>query len=149
MPSEIVTSFLGALQASLSVLLTICYGVIAAQLNLLSDSSAKDISQICVRMFLPALLITNVGSQLHADTAIRYVPILSKLPQDQLTYKSVDCLQSGLSSLLWRPCCWVLSLPACSSSLLGPHLPSPSTILLHSLFSLSRLSTPLEFCRGC
>jgi hypothetical protein len=33
---------------------------------------------MCVRLFLPALLITNVGKELHADTAIRYVPVLSR-----------------------------------------------------------------------
>ncbi|KAL9117479.1 MAG: hypothetical protein Q9187_005983 [Circinaria calcarea] len=74
--SSITTSFLGALQASLSVLLTIGYGVIAAQFDLLKGSSAKDISKLCVRLFLPALLITNVGSELHLDTASRYVPVL-------------------------------------------------------------------------
>lgn len=76
--SELKTSFLGALQASLSVLLVISYGVVAAQFDLLKGSSTKQISTLCVRMFLPALLITNVGSQLHADTGIRYVPILSE-----------------------------------------------------------------------
>ena len=77
MSSSLTASFLGALQASLSVLLTIGYGVIAAQFDLLKGPSAKEISKICVRMFLPALLITNVGSQLHLETATRYVPILS------------------------------------------------------------------------
>ncbi|KAI9655314.1 MAG: hypothetical protein M1821_005461 [Bathelium mastoideum] len=76
MPSGIVTSFLGALQASISVLLTIAYGVIAAQFKLLSEASSKEISKTCVRLFLPALLIHNVGSQLHLDTGLRYVPIL-------------------------------------------------------------------------
>ncbi|KAL2043571.1 hypothetical protein N7G274_003878 [Stereocaulon virgatum] len=76
MPSELLTSFLGAIQASLSVLLVISYGVIAAQYDILKGDSTKQISTLCVRMFLPALLITNVGSQLHADTGIRYVPIL-------------------------------------------------------------------------
>ncbi|KAI9711610.1 MAG: hypothetical protein M1812_007132 [Candelaria pacifica] len=70
------TSFLGALQASLAVLLTIGYGVIASQFNILQESSAKDISKLCVRLFLPALLISNVGSQIHLDTVTRYVPIL-------------------------------------------------------------------------
>lgn len=78
MPSDTLTSFLGALQASLAVLLTISYGVVASRLNLLKASSARDISKICVRLFLPALLITNVGSELHLDTGIRYVPVLSK-----------------------------------------------------------------------
>lgn len=76
MANEFLTSFLGALQASLSVLLVIFYGVIAAQFEILSNVSTKQISALCVRMFLPALMITNIGSQLHADTGIRYIPIL-------------------------------------------------------------------------
>lgn len=92
MPSSLLTSFLGALQASLSVLLTIGYGVIAAQYGLLKGSSAKDISKICVKMFLPALLITNVGSQLHADTAMRYVPVLgTSLCTGALGYSLRQC----------------------------------------------------------
>lgn len=78
MSGSLSTSFLGALQASVSVLLTIAYGVIASQFNLVNDATSKDISELCVRIFLPALLITNVGSQLHAETAIRYVPLLSQ-----------------------------------------------------------------------
>ena len=74
---EILTPFLGALQASIAVLLTISYGIIAAQFELLSGNGAKEVSRTCVRLFLPALLITNVGSQLHPDTAMRYLPILS------------------------------------------------------------------------
>ena len=80
MSDELKSSFLGALQASLSVLLVILYGVAAAQFDILRGSTTKQISSLCVRIFLPALLITNVGSQLHADTGIRYVPVLSKYP---------------------------------------------------------------------
>ncbi|KKY27689.1 putative auxin efflux carrier superfamily [Phaeomoniella chlamydospora] len=74
--SSLLESFLGALQASLAVLLTISYGVIAAQFKLLDHSAGKKISSICVRMFLPALLVTKVGSELHLETWARYVPIL-------------------------------------------------------------------------
>ena len=76
MPDSLMTSFLAALQASLSVLLVIGYGVIAAQFDILKSNSTKQISTLCVQLFLPALLITNVGGQLHADTAIHYLPIL-------------------------------------------------------------------------
>ena len=65
---SIIVPFLGALQASVAVLLTIFFGVIAAQFNLISEASAKDVSKACVKLFLPALLIVNVGSQLHQDT---------------------------------------------------------------------------------
>lgn len=65
---DFVIPFTGALQASLAVLLTISYGVIAAQFDLLSEKSAKDISKACVRLFLPALLIVNVGQQLSLES---------------------------------------------------------------------------------
>ena len=73
-------SFLGAFQASLSILLVIATGVIAAQFSLLDASAAKSISSVCVKMFMPALLITKLGSQLHIETANQYWPILGKIP---------------------------------------------------------------------
>ncbi|KAH9831686.1 DNA replication ATP-dependent helicase/nuclease dna2 [Teratosphaeria destructans] len=68
--------FLSALQASVAVLLTIFAGAIAAQFGLMSEATSKDVSKFCVRLALPALLIVNVGEQLHAETALRYVPII-------------------------------------------------------------------------
>jgi len=76
--AELAIPFVGAIQAAVSVLLTIFYGVLAAQYNLLSGKAAKEVSNLCVRMFLPALLIYKVGSELQQGTAIRYVPILRK-----------------------------------------------------------------------
>ena len=75
--SELVVPFSGAIQASISVLLTIVFGVIAAQCNLLSVSAAKEISRLCVRMMLPALLVYKIGDNLHKDTGVRYVPVIS------------------------------------------------------------------------
>jgi auxin efflux carrier family protein len=74
-PTGLGESFLAAIQASLSVLLVIFYGGIAAWMNLLNPASTKAISKICVRMFLPALLITKIGSELHAGSANRYLII--------------------------------------------------------------------------
>lgn len=90
MADALLVSFLSALQASLAVLLTIFYGVIAGQFDLLKGSSTKQISKLCVRMFLPALLITSVGSQLHSQTAIRYVPILSRIYIPFVSKHSLD-----------------------------------------------------------
>lgn len=74
--SGLLQSFLGALQASLSVLLVILYGGIAAKLKLLNEKNAKAISKVSVRMFLPALLITKIGSELHSGSGARYGVIL-------------------------------------------------------------------------
>ncbi|OCK73633.1 hypothetical protein K432DRAFT_430490 [Lepidopterella palustris CBS 459.81] len=75
-PAGLLSSFLAAIQASLSVLLVIFYGVIAARFKLLNNATAKSISKICVKMFLPALLLTKIGSELHAGSAHRYLIIL-------------------------------------------------------------------------
>lgn len=74
-PNGLGNSFLAAIQASLSVLLVIFYGGVAAHLNLLNPSNTKAISKVCVRMFLPALLIVKIGSELHAESAGRYLII--------------------------------------------------------------------------
>jgi predicted permease len=89
MSSGLLHSFLGALQASLAVLLTISYGAVASRFDLLKESSSRDISKTCVRLFLPALLITKVGSEVHADTAYRYAPVLSKFPRSPVTQSTL------------------------------------------------------------
>ncbi|CZT48124.1 related to Auxin Efflux Carrier superfamily [Rhynchosporium secalis] len=76
MSNSVIASFLGALEASLSVLLTIGYGAVAARYNLLKSASARDINKLCVRLFLPALMIANLGDELQAKTAYRYIPVL-------------------------------------------------------------------------
>lgn len=67
MANDILTPFLAALQASVSVLLTIFIGVIAVQFDLISEPASKEVSKLCTKLFLPALLVTNVGGQLHWD----------------------------------------------------------------------------------
>jgi predicted permease len=71
----LIPSFVAAIQASLSVLLVISYGGIAAYFKFLNPATSKSISKICVQMFLPALLLVQIGSELHADSAKRYVVI--------------------------------------------------------------------------
>ncbi|KAF2023367.1 hypothetical protein EK21DRAFT_118841 [Setomelanomma holmii] len=72
----LLSSFVAAIQASLSVLLVISYGGIAAKLGLLTSQHGKAISKICVKMFLPALLLVQIGSELHLGSANRYLIIL-------------------------------------------------------------------------
>lgn len=76
MPSTILVTFSGALQASVSVLLVIFFGVLASQFNLIDNASAKKVSQVSVKMFLPLLLITKVGEQLSISNIRSYGPIL-------------------------------------------------------------------------
>jgi predicted permease len=75
-PAGLLQPFLGAVQASLSVLLVMFYGGIAAHFKLIDRANTKPISKLCVRMLLPALLITKVGSELKLESAHRYLVIL-------------------------------------------------------------------------
>lgn len=77
-PPGLLIPFLGAIQASISALLTISIGVAAAQWGLLGSLSSKQISRACINIFLPLLLISNLGGELHVDAAQRYIPIMSK-----------------------------------------------------------------------
>ncbi|KAI1383179.1 auxin efflux carrier [Hypoxylon trugodes] len=76
MASEVLVSFLGAVQASLSVLLTIGCGVVAAQFGLVTTHAAEEVSRLCVKVLLPCLMITKLGSELYLDTTANYVPIV-------------------------------------------------------------------------
>jgi predicted permease len=76
MASGLLPSFVSAIQASLSVLLVISYGAISARLGLLDNKTGKNISKICVKLFLPLLLLTQIGSELHPGSVHRYGLIL-------------------------------------------------------------------------
>ncbi|KAJ9668597.1 hypothetical protein H2201_001239 [Coniosporium apollinis] len=133
MPSSLLTSFLGALQASLAVLLTLSYGVIATQFGLLSESSAKDISKTCVRLFLPALLIHNVGSQLDSDTGTRYIPVLLW----SITYNVLSMLLGMTVTKIFKLPSWVTPAIAFNNTTSLPLL------LVQSLQSTGILSSLL------
>ena len=49
--------------------------MLAAKFKLLDSASGKSISKVSVKFFLPALLITKIGSELHAGSAHRYLII--------------------------------------------------------------------------
>ncbi|OKL63641.1 hypothetical protein UA08_00500 [Talaromyces atroroseus] len=71
----LVQPFLGALQACISVLLTLLYGVVTRQANLIHESSINEMSGICVKIFLPALTLVKLGSELHLAIAVNYLPV--------------------------------------------------------------------------
>lgn len=72
-----VAPLLGALQASISVLLTICYGVAAQRVQLMRKESIDDMAGLGVKLFLPALIVVHLGEQLSTGNVLNYVPVLS------------------------------------------------------------------------
>lgn len=78
--NEILTLFLSSFQAAISVLLTLSYGILATRLKFIDQKTSKDISQLCVNMFLPALLITNIGKELKLANLTNYIPVFRNSP---------------------------------------------------------------------
>ncbi|KAA8576212.1 hypothetical protein EYC84_006365 [Monilinia fructicola] len=76
MASGLTTSLIAAFQASMAVLLVIFYGALAVYMKLLDSKSAKMMSKISVKFFLPALEFVKIGRELHAGGGHRYNVIL-------------------------------------------------------------------------
>ncbi|KAJ4339281.1 hypothetical protein N0V95_007834 [Ascochyta clinopodiicola] len=74
--SGIVQPLVGGIQATVSVILTISFGVAFSQFGLLDADAASKISKTSVKVLLPCLLINNLGENLNPETAYEYVPII-------------------------------------------------------------------------
>ncbi|KAL1850317.1 hypothetical protein Plec18167_007418 [Paecilomyces lecythidis] len=104
----ILEPFLGALQACVSVLLTLFWGLAARKMKLLKEQSINDLSGLGVKVFLPALLVVNLGSQLHLDTALDYIPVLVW----SIVYTVLSILMSQVVTKILKLPPWVT--PACA-----------------------------------
>jgi hypothetical protein len=67
MSSSAGATVIGALEGAISVLLTLGAGFVACQHGLLDKSSTKKLSHLCSVLFLPCLLIVQMGPQLTPD----------------------------------------------------------------------------------
>ncbi|KAH9839382.1 uncharacterized protein C8Q71DRAFT_749203 [Rhodofomes roseus] len=65
-------TFLGALEGAGSVLLTCFAGYIVARRGLLDHSTVKQVSKLCTTLFLPCLLIVQMGPELSVSSLSRY-----------------------------------------------------------------------------
>jgi predicted permease len=75
MSSAFVVALGGAFQSSLSVIVTIFYGVIAAKLDMTNPTTIKDISTLCAHFFLPALLFASIGDNISIEKLPIYLPV--------------------------------------------------------------------------
>lgn len=76
MEKGVLIPLLGALQACVSVLLTMGYGAAAQRLRLIQKSSVDDIAGLGMKLFLPALIVVHLGEQLEVGIVGNYVPVL-------------------------------------------------------------------------
>ncbi|KAL5049412.1 hypothetical protein BDW71DRAFT_160328 [Aspergillus fruticulosus] len=115
---SLLTSFLGALQACVSVLLTLAYGVAARKFGLIQRSSIHDVSSLGVKVLLPALILVHLGEQLQLSNVLNYVPVLVW----SITYTTLSILLARLASKLLRLPDWVTPTSAFNNTTSLPLL---------------------------
>nr|XP_031862775.1 uncharacterized protein CI109_001787 [Kwoniella shandongensis]KAA5529847.1 hypothetical protein CI109_001787 [Kwoniella shandongensis] len=59
--SEILSTTWSAVEAAVSVILVLAYGYYSRKINLLSEAGEENVSHLCVTIFLPALLFSEIG----------------------------------------------------------------------------------------
>ncbi|RAO68596.1 uncharacterized protein BHQ10_004608 [Talaromyces amestolkiae] len=138
----LVQPFLGALQACISVLLTLLYGVITRHVSLINDETIDQMSGICVKIFLPALILVKLGSELSLDIALHYVPVL--VWSILYTLLSI-CIGHVLSRCLRLPT-WVTPAIAFNNT---SSLPLLLLQTLQSTGSLKLITMPGQSESGC
>ncbi|OBZ68028.1 putative transporter C5D6.04 [Grifola frondosa] len=65
--SSLGATFLGALQGSVAVLLTLLAGYVSARGGYLDHPTVKHVSKLCTVLFLPSLIIVGMGPELTAS----------------------------------------------------------------------------------
>jgi len=64
MSGSLGASFLGALEGAVSVLLTLAAGYLVARKQLLDHGTVRKVSKLCSVLFLPCLIVVEMGPQL-------------------------------------------------------------------------------------
>ncbi|KZT10648.1 uncharacterized protein LAESUDRAFT_342656 [Laetiporus sulphureus 93-53] len=70
--STLSETFIGALQGTISVLLTCFAGYVVARRGFLNQPTVKHISKLCTSIFLPSLLIVQMGPELTTGSLSKY-----------------------------------------------------------------------------
>lgn len=130
--SGIVQPLVGGVQATISVILTIAFGVAFSQFGLLDADAAKKISKTSVKVLLPCLLINNLGSQLKPETAYEYVPIIIWA-----------LIYNVLSIFLGRTLCKVFNLPRWTIPAIAFNNTTSLPLLLIESLETTGILTPL------
>ncbi|KAJ4992954.1 membrane transporter [Stagonosporopsis vannaccii] len=130
--SGIVQPLVGGIQATVSVILTITFGVAFSQFGLLDADAASKISKTSVKVLLPCLLINNLGSQLKPETAYEYVPIIIWA-----------IIYNVLSIFLGRVLCKVFHLPRWTIPAVAFNNTTSLPLLLIQSLETTGILTPL------
>lgn len=70
--SSLTASVIAALEGSTSVLLTLLAGYLVGRAGLLDHTTVKRLSSLCSQLFLPCLIIVEMGPELTADNLHRF-----------------------------------------------------------------------------
>ncbi|KAF7299077.1 Dual specificity kinase 1 [Mycena indigotica] len=99
MSSELLEGLVSSSKASISVLLVLVYGYILRRFSFISAEGEHNVTQLCTKLFLPALLFTEIGPLATAHNLRSYWPIIPL----SLFFQSIALLAAILSRTLGMP----------------------------------------------
>lgn len=150
MSSGIVQPLLGGIQATVSVIITIGFGVAFSQFGLLDADAASKISKTSVKVLLPCLLINNLGKQLKPETAYEYVPIISTYLAKLIVWSAIltsklvwAIIYNVLSIILGRVLCRIFRLPRWTIPAVAFNNTTSLPLLLIESLETTGILTPL------
>lgn len=95
-------SALAAFQSSIAILIIIGSGYMARRHNLLDTKGESQISYLCNNLFLPLLLVSEVGSNLDSGTVLEMWPLLAfAVAEMVLAYLLGEAARKWLKFPLW------------------------------------------------
>lgn len=133
--SSFMATFTGALEGSISVLLTLLAGYIVARRGMVDRSSVHKVSNLCSKLFLPMLIITEMGPELTVSQLKR----LWILPVWGLVSTLIAHLIGWIGCKIFKTRSWVIV--ACGR-------PNSSALPLLLLKALSSTGVLSQFSSG-
>ncbi|KAF7365285.1 Dual specificity kinase 1 [Mycena venus] len=99
MASDLFEGIISSAKASISVILVLAYGYGLRKLNFISQEGENDITRLCAKFFLPALLFTEIGPLTTASNLRNYWPIIPL----SLFFQGVAFAVASLSAMAGMP----------------------------------------------
>ncbi|WVF68279.1 hypothetical protein IAT40_003044 [Kwoniella sp. CBS 6097] len=102
--SEVLSTVWSSTQASLSVILVLVYGFFARKLNLLSPEGEESASKLCVTIFLPSLLFSEIGPLASWSNLQQYWIIIAYA----LIFQAISWVVGAIGVVVFKMPPWIV-----------------------------------------
>ncbi|OCF41258.1 endoplasmic reticulum protein [Kwoniella heveanensis CBS 569] len=102
--SEVLSTVWSSTQASLSVILVLVYGFFARKLDILSPEGEESASKLCVTIFLPSLLFSEIGPLASWENLQQYWIIIAYA----LVFQAISWIVGVIGVVVFKMPPWIV-----------------------------------------